>query len=86
MSLSVAEAAKLIGIPPTMLSSWVWAGSGPKPVGGRRFNNVQFEAAEVRRWLQENQTAMGSVIGASEPVWPAPVKPYQRPILRIERD
>ncbi len=74
MSLSVEEAAKIIGVPPFMLSSWVWSGAGPKTEGGRRFSNVLFDPKELQRWLGEKRGDMNAVIGPDDPVWPEPPK------------
>lgn len=70
MPLDLAEAAKVIGVPANALAATVWAGNGPKTVGGKRYAQLQFEKADLVAWAETVGRKMAQVIGPGEPVWP----------------
>lgn len=62
--MTIVEAAQYLGIPPSTLQRWAWDGVGPKTIGQRRHNNVQYDQKDLDAWLREQGRAVSSMIGA----------------------
>ncbi len=86
MRLNLQSAASHIGVPKHLLASWVWAGGGPTPVGGKRYaaERLEFETEELDRWLKAN-VSIGRALDTVPIVYPEPQKPYERQPLRIRK-
>lgn len=53
MELSLAEAAKHIGVPAPVLHSWTWTKCGPEPVNKRAIWRPTYTRASLDKWLRE---------------------------------